>query len=152
MSPPLSPVPRVVHCSASFLTFFVSVFLSCIQICKIICETFIWTIFLATKQVRIHKFFEKTKKKNVNEKNTEAEADPVAEEQEKLAKEQDKLRKKVTKLMKKQKLQQVRMIVKEQDDLKPWGQDAHVKVFVLNFLSKCCCLLAASYVDPMYAY
>ena len=31
-------------------------------------------------------------------------------------------------LMKKQKLQQVRQIVKRQDDSKPWGQDAHVKV------------------------
>lgn len=90
-------------------------------------------IFFTTKQVRIHKFLEKTKKKNVNEKNTEGEADPVAEEQEKLAKEQERLRKKVTKLMKKQKVQQVRMIVKGKDDLKPWGQDAHVKVFVFNF-------------------
>lgn len=95
-------------------------------------ETFIWTIFFSTKQVRIHKFFEKTKK-NSNGKNTEEETEPVAEEQDKLAKEQDRLRKKVTKLMKKQKLRQVRMIVKEHDDIKPWGQDAHAKVSVLFF-------------------
>lgn len=56
----------------------------------------------------------------------------MAKEQEKLALEQDRLRKKVTKLMKKQKLKQVRMIVKEHDDLKPWGQEAHVKVSVFN--------------------
>ncbi|XP_022967967.1 DNA-directed RNA polymerase 1B, mitochondrial-like [Cucurbita maxima] len=79
-------------------------------------------------EVRIHKFFEKTKKKNSNEKTTEGDTEPVVEDQEKLAKQQDKLRKKVTNLMKKQKLRQVRMIVKEHDDLKPWGQDAHVKV------------------------
>jgi len=30
--------------------------------------------------------------------------------------------------MKKQKLRQVRKIVKNQDDSRPWGQDAHAKV------------------------
>ncbi|CAK9316793.1 unnamed protein product [Citrullus colocynthis] len=77
-------------------------------------------------EVRICSFFEKTK--NSNGKNIEEETEPVAEQQEKLAKNQDRLRKKVTKLMKQQKLQQVKMIVKEHDDLKPWGQDVHVKV------------------------
>lgn len=42
-----------------------------------------------------------------------------------------KLRKKVNVLVKKKKLQQVRHIVKQQDDLKPWGQDAQVKVCTL---------------------
>lgn len=41
-----------------------------------------------------------------------------------------KLRKKVTNLVKKKKLQQVRHIVKQQDQLKPWGQDAQVKVCI----------------------
>lgn len=45
-----------------------------------------------------------------------------------IAKEQQRLRKKVTDLMKKQKLRQVRKIVKNQDDCRPWGQDAHAKV------------------------
>jgi DNA-directed RNA polymerase, mitochondrial len=33
--------------------------------------------------------------------------------------------------MKKQKLRQVRKIVKNQDDSRPWGQDAHAKVRIL---------------------
>lgn len=47
-----------------------------------------------------------------------------------IAKEQERLRKKVTDLMKKQKIRQVRNIVKKQDNSKPWGQDAHAKVRV----------------------
>ncbi|KAL6983284.1 DNA-directed RNA polymerase 1B, mitochondrial [Sarracenia purpurea var. burkii] len=73
------------------------------------------------QEVRIHSFLERTKKKNVLNKNPE-------EESETIVKEQQKLRKKVTFLMKKQKLRQVRVIVKEHDNLKPWGQDAQVKV------------------------
>lgn len=80
-------------------------------------------------QVRIHRFLEKTKKKkNTTDKKAEADSVPVTIEQEKLADEQEKLRKKVNKLIKRQKMQQVRGIVKEQEDLKPWGQEAHVKV------------------------
>jgi len=45
-----------------------------------------------------------------------------------IAKEQQRLRKKVTDLMKKQKLRQVRKIVKNQDNSRPWGQDAQAKV------------------------
>ncbi|KAK6921852.1 DNA-directed RNA polymerase, phage-type [Dillenia turbinata] len=70
-------------------------------------------------EARIYRFLEKTKKTPANKK--EGESVPVE-------KEQEKLRKKVTALMKKQKLQQVREIVKVQDDSKPWGQDAQVKV------------------------
>ncbi|KAF8378527.1 hypothetical protein HHK36_029870 [Tetracentron sinense] len=74
------------------------------------------------QEVRIHKFLEKTgKKTNRDKKNKGGESDPVTNEQE-------KLRKKVTNLMKKQKLHQVRRIVKGQDDFKPWGQDAQAKV------------------------
>ncbi|XP_073003649.1 DNA-directed RNA polymerase 1, mitochondrial-like [Typha latifolia] len=73
-------------------------------------------------EVRIHRFLEKTRKKNnKDKKNEDKEGDTVTEEQE-------FLRKKVTNLMKKQKLHQVRKIVKEQDDSKPWGQDAQAKV------------------------
>lgn len=72
------------------------------------------------EQARIHKFLEKTKRKNAFNK-TQGETEPAA-------KEQEKLRKKVTYLLKKQKLQQVKGIVKEQDDSKPWGQEAQLKV------------------------
>lgn len=92
-------------------------------------------------QARIHRFFEKTKKKRATDKKVEGESDkntadkkpegeydPLINEQEKLTNEKEKLRKKVSKLMKKQKVYQVRVIVKEQDDSKPWGQEAQVKV------------------------
>ncbi|KAK9277423.1 hypothetical protein L1049_006966 [Liquidambar formosana] len=72
-------------------------------------------------EVRIHRFLEKTKRKKPENKEPETESDPVS-------KEQEKLRKKVTHLMKKQKVKQVRGIVKGQDDSKPWGQDCQVKV------------------------
>ncbi|KAL3582059.1 hypothetical protein D5086_016391 [Populus alba] len=78
---------------------------------------------------RIHKFLEKTKKrKNVEDKISEGGSDAAIEEGEKLSKEQEKLRKKVTTLIKKQKVQQVRRIVKGHDDSRPWGQEEHVKV------------------------
>ncbi|KAJ4710678.1 DNA-directed RNA polymerase [Melia azedarach] len=80
-------------------------------------------------EVRIHSFLEKTKKKkNVTDNKLEDISETATEELEKLRKEQEKLRKKVTNLIKKQKLQQVKGIVKGQDDSKPWGQEAHVKV------------------------
>lgn len=73
-------------------------------------------------QVKIHRFLEKSKKKtNIDKKSGSAEVDSIT-------KEQELLRKRVTNLMKKQKLQQVRKIVKGQDDSKPWGQDTHAKV------------------------
>nr|TKR84999.1 DNA-directed RNA polymerase 1B, mitochondrial-like [Populus alba] len=78
---------------------------------------------------KIHKFLEKTKKrKNVEDKISEGGSDAAIEEGEKLSKEQEKLRKKVTTLIKKQKVQQVRRIVKGHDDSRPWGQEEHVKV------------------------
>ncbi|XP_041010369.1 DNA-directed RNA polymerase 1B, mitochondrial [Juglans microcarpa x Juglans regia] len=94
-------------------------------------------------EARIHRFLEKTKKKKkksttVNkaegksndetDKKPEGEFDPIIDGQEKPTKEQEKLRNKVTKLMKKQKVHQVRGILKEQDDVEPWGQEAQVKV------------------------
>ena len=92
-------------------------------------------------QARIHRFFEKSKKKratdkkvegesdkNTTDKKSEGECDPMTNEQEKLTNEKEKLRKKVRNLLKKKKVVQVREIVKEQDDSKPWGQEAQVKV------------------------
>ncbi|XP_010929072.1 DNA-directed RNA polymerase 2B, chloroplastic/mitochondrial [Elaeis guineensis] len=73
-------------------------------------------------EVRIHRFLEKTRKKaDKDKKNEDVEGAT-------LAKEQEFLRKKVTNLMKKQKLRQVRKIVRGQDDSKPWGQDFQAKV------------------------
>ena len=85
-------------------------------------------------QARIQKFLDKTKKKNRIDKKLDAESEPVTNEQEKVAKDQEKLRRKVTQLMKKQKVHQVREIVKGHDTSKTWGQEAHVKV--CDF---CCC-------------
>ncbi|KAK6157754.1 hypothetical protein DH2020_012002 [Rehmannia glutinosa] len=72
-------------------------------------------------QVRIHKFLENCKRKNALNRTCEEGPDPEA-------KEQERLKKKVKILMKKQKLHQVQKIVRQQDDVKPWGQDAQVKV------------------------
>lgn len=79
-------------------------------------------------QARIQKFLEKTKKKNTTGKKSATESEPETTEGGKLAKNEEKLRKKVTQLMKKQKVHQVREIVKGRDTSKPWGQEAHVKV------------------------
>ncbi|KAK1629779.1 hypothetical protein QYE76_004094 [Lolium multiflorum] len=82
-------------------------------------------------EVRIHKFLEKTKKKSTKQadKAAEPEAEANAEAADPdIAKEQQRLRKKVTELMKKQKVRQVRHLVKKQDNARPWGQDAHAKV------------------------
>ncbi|XP_073282501.1 DNA-directed RNA polymerase 1, mitochondrial-like [Primulina huaijiensis] len=72
-------------------------------------------------EARIHKFLEFSKRKNALNRISGEEPDNAVNEQ-------VKLRKKVTMLMKKQRVQQVRKIVKQQDDFKPWGQDNHVKV------------------------
>lgn len=77
-------------------------------------------------QVRIHKFLEKTKKKTVKVEANEGgeSADSV--------KEHDILRKKVTNLLKKQKLRQVKQIIKGNDDVKPWSQAVRAKVCIFN--------------------
>jgi DNA-directed RNA polymerase len=64
----------------------------------------------------------------------EAEANAEATDPD-IAKEQQRLRKKVTELMKKQKVRQVRHLVKKQDNARPWGQDAHAKVCFFFFFS-----------------
>ncbi|CAA6665446.1 unnamed protein product [Spirodela intermedia] len=74
----------------------------------------------ACQVVRIQRFLEKTKKKTGKANGSDCEEGD--------AKGQQMLRNRVTKLMKKQKLPQVQKILKQQDDLKPWGQDAHAKV------------------------
>lgn len=79
-------------------------------------------------QVRIQNFLDKTKKKPASSKDLNMESDSPT-------KEQEKLKKKVTNLMKKQKLHQVRSIVKEHDHGKPWGQEAQVKVCTYDYFS-----------------
>lgn len=74
-------------------------------------------------EARIHRFMEKSKRKATLNESPDDDLEAVNNEQQ-----IQKLRKKVTLLVKKKKLQQVRHIVKQQDELKPWGQDAQVKV------------------------
>ncbi|CAN4121991.1 unnamed protein product [Withania somnifera] len=72
-------------------------------------------------EARIHRFLEKTKKSNTLSGSLEETPSDIM-------KERERLRNKVKILMKKQKLLQVRKIVKQQDDEKPWGQENLVKV------------------------
>lgn len=72
-------------------------------------------------EARIYRFLERSKKTTTSVNNVEEASDSKT-------KDQQKLRRKVVMLMKKQKLQQVRGIVKEQDGVKPWGQDGQVKL------------------------
>ncbi|CAA0828792.1 DNA-directed RNA polymerase 1- mitochondrial [Striga hermonthica] len=72
------------------------------------------------QEARIHKFLETCNKRKLS-LNRLDEADPDA-------KKQEKLKKKVKILMKQQKLHQVQKIIKQLDDVKPWGQDAQLKV------------------------
>lgn len=65
--------------------------------------------------MRIHKFLEKSKKKPSSDEDDEAKVN-------------ERLRKRVTSLLKKQKVHEVRKIVRDQDDSKPWGQKNQVKV------------------------
>jgi len=74
--------------------------------------------FIFIYQARIRRFLEKSKKKHSLTSMNEVDE----------TKAQERLRKKVTNLMKKQKVHQVREIVKFHDDSKPWGQDNQVKV------------------------
>ncbi|KAI3968549.1 hypothetical protein MKX01_007859 [Papaver californicum] len=74
-------------------------------------------------EVRIYNFLEKTRKKNSDEDKAKEGGEADTE-----ALKQAQLRKTVTNLMKKQKLRQVKHIVKRQDGFKPWGQDAQAKV------------------------
>ncbi|KAK7295556.1 hypothetical protein RJT34_18466 [Clitoria ternatea] len=75
-------------------------------------------------EVKIHKFLEKTKKKKKGDKANKNEADESVTD----IKEEQRLRKKVIDLMKKQKLVPLRGIVKDQDDMKPWGPVIKSKV------------------------
>ncbi|KAK9095670.1 hypothetical protein Scep_027139 [Stephania cephalantha] len=74
-------------------------------------------------EARIHKFLDKTKSNSKKGRGKEA-SSPVADD----VKEKGNLRNKVLDLMKKQKLHQLRQIVKRQEDSKPWGQAARIKV------------------------
>ncbi|KAG9439655.1 hypothetical protein H6P81_019820 [Aristolochia fimbriata] len=73
------------------------------------------------QEARIHRFLEKTKKKNDKEKKDKEEPQPDL-------KQQEFLRNKVTSLIKKQKHVQAKLIVKGLDPAKPWGQEAQAKV------------------------
>ncbi|XP_048128628.1 DNA-directed RNA polymerase 2B, chloroplastic/mitochondrial isoform X2 [Rhodamnia argentea] len=75
------------------------------------------------QEVRIQRFLEKTKKKNLKEVDEDRGDGTNAASQE-----QEKLRHKVTNLLKQRKLPAVQRLVKGQDDLKPWGQEAKAKV------------------------
>lgn len=74
-------------------------------------------------EARIHRFMEKSKRKGTLNESPDDDSEAADNEQK-----MQKLRKKVNVLVKKKKLQQVRHIVKQQDDLVAWGQDAQVKV------------------------
>ncbi|KAK4763736.1 hypothetical protein SAY87_013174 [Trapa incisa] len=77
----------------------------------------------------LHKFLEKTKKKSSKSKILGQSDSQTTEDQfQTKAKEQEKLRKKVNQLVKKQRVKQVKEIVKAHEDSKPWGQDNHVKI------------------------
>ncbi|KAL8161431.1 hypothetical protein V2J09_012920 [Rumex salicifolius] len=73
-------------------------------------------------EVRIHRFFEKTKNKK-KDTTTEDGSDSHAS-----AKKQDRLRKKVNTLIKQHHVRKVREIVKDDNDMKPWGQENQAKV------------------------
>ncbi|KAF6168774.1 hypothetical protein GIB67_012172 [Kingdonia uniflora] len=80
----------------------------------------------AMNQVKVHRFLEKTKTKTktkTGKRKKEQEVEPNV-----VTSEQIRLRKKVEHLIKKQKIQQVRMALKSQDDPKAWGRDARIRV------------------------
>ncbi|KAJ3693236.1 hypothetical protein LUZ60_008716 [Juncus effusus] len=81
------------------------------------------------QEARIYHFLEKSKK-NTKQKETEEEKEVTEqiEKDETVEIELEKLRKKVNQLMKKQKIRQVRKIVKGHDDSRPWGQENQVKI------------------------
>ncbi|XP_051122130.1 DNA-directed RNA polymerase 1B, mitochondrial-like [Andrographis paniculata] len=74
-------------------------------------------------EARIHKFLENCKRKDALNRVTDTDKGIDIE-----AKEQERLGKKVKALIKKQKLHQVRRIVKQQDHFKSWGQENQLKV------------------------
>lgn len=69
---------------------------------------------------------EKSKRKATLNESPDDDSEAAKNEQQ-----MQKLRKKVNVLVKKKKLQQVRHIVKQQDELKAWDQDAQVKVCIM---------------------
>jgi DNA-directed RNA polymerase, mitochondrial len=78
-----------------------------------------------TQQARIHRFLEKTKKKPKKGEELEETVD---------SEQLEKLRKKVNQLIKKQKVRQVRHIVKGHDESMPWGQENQLRVSCLFHL------------------
>lgn len=94
----------------------------------LVCTSF--TIFCfckcKTQQARIHRFLEKKAEKEEDEEVVKVKTTDLA-----VRKELERLRKKVNQLIKKQKIRQVRDIVKKHDESMPWGQENQVKVSVL---------------------
>ncbi|CAH8257549.1 unnamed protein product [Arabidopsis lyrata] len=78
------------------------------------------------QEVRINSFLQKNNKKNATGKTINTEAVHVSEET--VAKETEKARKRATVLMEKNKLREVKVLVRKHDSFKPWGQEAQVKV------------------------
>lgn len=79
-----------------------------------------------TQQARIHRFLEKKAEKEEDEEVVKVKTTDLA-----VRKELERLRKKVNQLIKKQKIRQVRDIVKKHDESMPWGPENQVKVSVL---------------------
>ncbi|XP_010273707.1 PREDICTED: DNA-directed RNA polymerase 3, chloroplastic isoform X2 [Nelumbo nucifera] len=73
------------------------------------------------QEVRIHNFLKKTKKYQGGKK-IEGQGD------DKVTKEQDILRKRVNILVKKKKLIEVQKLVKNENEIRPWGRDAQAKL------------------------
>ncbi|TKY58551.1 DNA-directed RNA polymerase 1B [Spatholobus suberectus] len=82
-------------------------------------------------EARIYQFMKREKRTTTDKSSHLApvvQRGRLTEENEEMDKKQNRLRKRVAGLMKKQKKQQAMGIVRGQDDWKPWGQEAQVKV------------------------
>ncbi|RDX62299.1 DNA-directed RNA polymerase 2B, chloroplastic/mitochondrial, partial [Mucuna pruriens] len=82
-------------------------------------------------EARIYEFMKREKRTAAHKSSHLAPAEErgkLTEENEEMDKKKNRLRKRVAGLMKKQKKQQAMGIVRGQDDWKPWGQEAQVKV------------------------
>jgi len=103
---------------------------------------------LLLDQVRINSFLQKKNKKNATDKTINTEAENVSEEI--VAKETEKARKQVTVLMEKNKLRQVKALVRKHDSFKPWGQEAQVKVCLYFHPCQCTELYNSSYFPSLF--
>lgn len=79
-------------------------------------------------QARIYQFMNREKRTTTDKSSHVAPQVQGGEENEEMDKKKNRLRKRVAGLMKKQKKQQAMGIVRGQDEWRPWGQEAQVKV------------------------